>query len=153
MSTFRALVHEPRQLIEPGIVLAVTFAIAYLVRSLILRGLRAWVARTGSRPGQILCAALSGPTTIWAFILAVHLAIQSSPLPPIVTEKYAPRILIALWIASFTLMAMRTAGDLVRAYGSQIPALCPSPRSPPRWPNSRRWCSGCNRLVVERREQ
>ena len=81
METLRALAHEPRQLIEPGIVLVVTFAIAYLVRSLILRGLRAWVARTGSRPGHILCTALSGPTTIWALILAVHLAIQSSPLP------------------------------------------------------------------------
>ncbi len=112
-------------MIEPGIVLVVTFAIAYLVRSLILRGLRAWVTRTGSRPGHILCAALSGPMTIWAIILAVHLAIQSSPLPPIVTEKYAPRILIALWIASFTLMAMRAAGDLVRAYGSQIPGALP----------------------------
>jgi len=125
MQTFRALAHEPRLLIAPGIVLVATFAIAYLVRSLILRGLRAWVKRTGSRPGHVLCVALSGPTTIWALILSVHLAIQSAPLPPIVTDKYAPRILIALWIASFTLMAMRTAGDLVRAYGSQIPGALP----------------------------
>ncbi|MGO9231991.1 MAG: mechanosensitive ion channel family protein [Bryobacteraceae bacterium] len=125
METLRALAHEPRQWIGPGIVLVVTFAVGYLVRSLILRGLRAWVARTGSRPGHVLCTALSGPTTIWAVILAVHLAIQSAPLPLIVTEKYAPRILIALWIASFTLMAMRSAGDLVRGYGSQIPGALP----------------------------
>ena len=83
METFRALAHQPRQLIEPGIVLVAAFAIAYLVRSLFLRGLRAWVVRTGSRPGHIVCTALSGPTTIWALILAVHLAIQSSPLPAI----------------------------------------------------------------------
>jgi len=125
MDTFRALAHEPRLLIEPGVVLVVTFALAYLVRSVILRGLRAWVTRTGSRPGHILGAALSGPTTIWALILAVHLAIQSSPLPPVVTGKYAPRTLVALWIASFTLMAMRVAGDLVRAYGSQVPGALP----------------------------
>ena len=125
MQTFRALAREPRQLIEPGVVLVVTFAIAYLVRSLILRGLRAWVARTGSRPGRVLCAALAGPTTIWALILAVHLAIQSAPLPTIVTDKYAPRILIALWILSFTLMAMRMAGDLVRGYGNQVPGALP----------------------------
>jgi hypothetical protein len=83
------------------------------------------VARTGSRPGHILGAALSGPTTIWALILAVHLAIQSAPLPIVVTDKYAPKILIALWILSFTLMAIRMAGDLVRAYGSQIPGALP----------------------------
>jgi small-conductance mechanosensitive channel len=73
----------------------------------------------------VLLAALTGPTTIWALILAVHLAIQSAPLPRVVTDKYAPKILIALWIASFTLMAMRAAGDLVRAYGAQIPGALP----------------------------
>jgi small-conductance mechanosensitive channel len=125
METLRALAHSPRLLIEPGIVFVATFAVAYLVRGLILRGLRAWVTRTGSRPGHVLRSALSGPTTIWALILAVHMAIQSSTLSPIVTEKYAPRILIALWILSFTLMAMRTAGDLVREYGSQIPGALP----------------------------
>ena len=125
METLRALAHEPRLLIEPGGVFAVTFAIAYLVRSLILRGLRAWVTRTRSRPGHVLCKALSGPTTIWALILAVHLAIQSAPLPLVITDRYAPRILIALWIASFTLMAVRTAGDLVRGYGNQIPGALP----------------------------
>jgi len=103
----------------------VTFAIAYLLRSLILRGLRAWVRRTRSHPGNIIAMALSGPTTIWALILAVHLAIQSSPLPPVVTDKYAPKILAALWILSFTLMAMRMAGDLVRNYGNQIPGALP----------------------------
>jgi len=125
METFRSLAHEPRQLIEPGIVLVVTFVVAYLVRSVILRGLRAWVVRTGSQPGRVLSAALTGPTTIWALILAVHLAIQSSQLPYVVTGKYAPKILVALWILSFTLMAMRAAGDLVRAYGSQIPGALP----------------------------
>ncbi|MGO9011929.1 MAG: mechanosensitive ion channel family protein [Bryobacteraceae bacterium] len=125
METLHALAHQPRLFIEPGIVLVVSFAIAYLVRGLILRGLHVWVARTGSRPGHVLSTALSGPTTIWALILAVHLAIQSSQLPRIVTDKYAPKILVALWIASFTLMAMRIAGDLVRAYGSQIPGALP----------------------------
>jgi small-conductance mechanosensitive channel len=125
METLRALAHKPGEWIEPGIVLVATFAVAYVVRSLLLRGLRAWVARTGSRPGHVIGTALSGPTTIWALILAVHLAIQSAPLPLVVTDKYAPRILIALWIASFTLMAMRAAGDIVRAYGSQIPGALP----------------------------
>jgi small-conductance mechanosensitive channel len=125
METLRVLANQPRLLIEPGIVFAVTFAIAYLVRSIVLRGLRAWVARTRSQPGHVLLAALTGPTTIWALILAVHLAIQSAPLPRVVTDKYAPKILIALWIASFTLMAMRAAGDLVRAYGAQIPGALP----------------------------
>jgi len=125
MEKLRGLVHSPGLLITPTIVLAATFAIAYLLRSVILRGLRAWVKRVDSRPGQVLCDALSGPTTIWALILAVHLAIQSSSLPAVVTDKYAPKTLVALWILSFTLMAVRIAGDLVRIYASQVAGTRP----------------------------
>ena len=60
-------------------------------------------------------------------MLAVHLAIQSSAIPP----RYAgigSSILLVLWIFSLTLMCMRIVGDLVRFYGAQVPARCRSPR-------------------------
>jgi small-conductance mechanosensitive channel len=52
-------------------------------------------------------------------------AIQSSELPRAVTAKWAPAVLIALWGASFTLMLMRAAGDIVRYWGAQIPGALP----------------------------
>jgi len=119
------LARRPHLLLQPAIVFAATFAAAYIARALVLRALRAWVSRTGSRAGQILLESLRGPTVLWVLILALHAAIQSSELPRAVTEKWSPDVLIVLWGASFTLMLMRAAGDLVRHYGAQAPGALP----------------------------
>jgi small-conductance mechanosensitive channel len=111
-------------LIVPLAVFAVTLAAGYLVRRVLLRALRAWNARTETRPGRILTEALRGPMAIWVLILAVHLAIESSALPPRFT-RWSPRVLGALLILSLTLMSMRLAGDLVRNYGAHIPGALP----------------------------
>ena len=66
-----------------------------------------------------------GPTIIWMFILAGHLAIQSSELPRVVVDVWGPKVSMALWAISLTLMFMRVAGDIVRQYGAQIPGALP----------------------------
>ncbi len=118
------LANRPMELIVPLVVFAVTLAAGYLVRRVLLRALRAWNARTETRPGRILTEALRGPMAIWVLILAVHLAIESSTLPPRFT-RWSPRVLGALLILSLTLMSMRLAGDLVRNYGAHIPGALP----------------------------
>jgi small-conductance mechanosensitive channel len=125
METLRMLVRRPQLLVQPSIVFALTFAGAYIARALFLRALRAWVNRTGSRAGRIMLESLRGPTMLWALILALHVAIQSSELPRIVTDRWAPDVLIVLWGLSFTIMLMRASGDIVRHYGSQIPGAMP----------------------------
>lgn len=125
METLRLLVARPQLLLQPSIVFAATFGAAYLARALFLRALRAWAGRMGSRAGQILLESLGGPTILWALILALHVAIQSSELPHTVTAKWAPDVLIVLWGASFTIMLMRASGDIVRHYGAQIPGALP----------------------------
>jgi len=119
------LANHPELLVQPAIIFAAVFFAGYVARALFLRALRAWVKRTGSRAGQILTESLRGPMMLWAIILALHLAIQSSELPSAVTEKWAPHVLIILWGASFTLMLMRASGDIVRHYGAQIPGALP----------------------------
>lgn len=116
--------HDPMELVWPLVILAVTFLIGLLVRSLVLRALHAWTRRTGSRPGLILADALRGPMIIWAVIIGAHLAIQGSELP----EKYAAtsaKTLLVLWMISLTIMGMRLAGNLVRHYGQQVPGALP----------------------------
>jgi len=65
------LMHDPMELARPAMIFAGVFAAGWLVRWLVLRALRAWTSRTGSRPGLILGEALRGPLLIWAVILAV----------------------------------------------------------------------------------
>jgi len=119
-----ALLRPMKAWIEPSAVFAATVLIACLVRHFFLRALRAWTARTQSRPGLILVEALRVPTLIWIAILGVHFAIQFSTLPEAVT-RIVPKVLAALWIILFTVMCMRIVRDLVRHYGAQIPGALP----------------------------
>jgi len=116
--------NDPTQLIAPLIVFAVTFALGYVVRAVLLRILHAWNARAKSRPRVILSDAVRVPTFLWLLIFSVHLAIQFSDLPPKLTA-WAPEFLLVLFILSLTLMCVRIAGDLVRFYGDQIPGALP----------------------------
>lgn len=112
------------ELVRPLATFAVTLLIAWIVRRLVLRGLRAWTERTQSRLGLILVDSLRGATHIWALIIAAHLAVQTSDLPPWGIH-YGPKVLNVLWIASLTIMCMRIAGNMVRYYGDQVPGALP----------------------------
>jgi small-conductance mechanosensitive channel len=116
--------NDPMKLVAPLVIFAVTIAIGYLLRRLILRALGAWTARTQSRAGLILTEALRGPMLLWAVILAAHLAIQWSDLPAKLAY-WGARALLVLWILSLTIMGMRMARDLVRYYGGEIPGALP----------------------------
>ena len=120
----RMLADNPMILVTPLIVFAITLTVAYIVGRVILRALRGWAERTGSRPGRILADALRGPLAIWCVILAVHLAIQLSEIPSRYTQ-WSARTLAALWVLSLTLMFMKVSRNLVRHYGDQVPGALP----------------------------
>jgi len=123
--TWRTLIAlNPLDLVGPLIIFVVTLAIGSLIRHLVLRALRTWATRTGSRPALILSESIGGATIVWVFILAAHLALQGSELPAKITDP-AARILLVLWILSLTVMCTRMAGDLVRNYGDQVPGALP----------------------------
>lgn len=116
--------HDWMKLVVPLCVLVVTLALGALVRRAVFRGFRAWVTRTNSRPAMILMEALHGPALIWVLILGLHLAIESSELPPRVVGWGATTFLV-LWILSATIMFARIARNLVLHYGAQVPGALP----------------------------
>jgi small-conductance mechanosensitive channel len=118
------LEHNPMELVLPLVIFAATFLVVWVVRRLVLRALHAWNGRAQNRAGLILYESLSGPMLIWALMLGVHFAMQSSDLPPRVTALGA-KVLLVLWILSLTIMFMRVAGDMVRLYGAEIPGALP----------------------------
>jgi small-conductance mechanosensitive channel len=120
----RQLAENPAELVWPIVIFGIVVGTGWLIRWLILKALRGWVARSQSRAGTVLTEVLAGPMTIWVAILAAHVAIQSSNMP----AKYAERgaeTLYFLWMVSVTLMAMRLAGNLVRHYGEEVPGALP----------------------------
>jgi small-conductance mechanosensitive channel len=120
----RQLAENPAELIWPIVIFLLAMAAGWLVRWLILKALRGWVARTQSRGGVVLIDVLAGPMLIWLVILAAHIAIQSSSLPARIADRGA-ETLYFLWMVSVTLMATHLAGNLVRNYGDQVPGALP----------------------------
>jgi len=112
------------ELVWPLVIFVATFIVGWTIRRLILKALRAWNSRTASRAGLVIAEALSGPILIWAAILALHVALQSSDLPRAFTNAGAAT-LFALWIVSLTMMCMRIARDSIRFYGSQVAGALP----------------------------
>jgi len=120
----RILTENPMELVWPAVIFLVTLGLGWILRSLIMRALRAWTSRTQSRAGLILTEALRGPILIWTLILAVHLALQGSELPIRITD-WGAKALLVLWIVSLTMMCMQVAGNMVRFYGAQVPGALP----------------------------
>jgi small-conductance mechanosensitive channel len=118
------LLHHWAQLVVPLCVLAVTLAVGYAAKHLLLRMLRGWAARSKSRAPTIITNALEGPFMIWVLILGTHLATQSSDLPSVAT-KWVAKVLFILWILSLTIMASRLAGNLIRLGAIGTPGALP----------------------------
>jgi len=115
---------NPMEVVWPLVVFVATFGLGWLVRSLVMRTLRAWTARTKSRAGIILTESLRGPILIWMLILAVHWSLDISELPARYT-RWGSTALLVLWIVSLTVMCVGLAGSLVRYYGDQVPGALP----------------------------
>jgi small-conductance mechanosensitive channel len=120
----RILTTNPMELVWPAVIFLATLGTGWVVRRLAMRALRAWTSRTQSRAALILTEALHGPMLIWAVILGVHLALESSALPTRVT-LWTAKTLLVLWILSLTIMCVQGAGKLVRFYGDQVPGALP----------------------------
>jgi small-conductance mechanosensitive channel len=121
----RMVEYRPGLVVAPAAVFLITLAVCWVLRRLLLRGLDAWTARSQSRGGEIVSQALSGPTVIWMLVLATHLAIESSDLPRAISAVWAPRLLVALVVISFTMMMGRIASQLVRHWGNQAQGILP----------------------------
>jgi small-conductance mechanosensitive channel len=120
----KAVMEDPSRWLTPAAIFVVVFVVAWLVRRLLLKALSAWALRTQSHAWQLLAEALHGISRLWVFILAAHLALQSTDLPPKLAD-WTSETLGVLLILSLTLLGMRLARDLVRSYGSQLPGAAP----------------------------
>src|SRR5574340_59028 len=118
--------HEWMKLVVPAGVLGATLAAGWAFKRILFGALRRWAARTKSQAGAMMTEALDGSFLIWVLILAIHLAMESSDLPARATH-WSSRILLVLWILSFTMVAVRLAGDLIRFYGNGVQGALPAP--------------------------
>ncbi|MDE3195980.1 MAG: mechanosensitive ion channel family protein [Acidobacteriota bacterium] len=115
----RYLIDDPFTALIPIGVFIATILAALLVRRILFRAVKGWAERTESHLDVLVTESLHGPIVLWAIILGVHLALDSSKLP----SKYHHDVHIALealWVLSLTVAAARFAGNAVRFYGGRV---------------------------------
>lgn len=121
MQSLRQFVeHDYLKLILPLVVLLATIAAGWIVRNLLFRAVRRWAVKSTSHVDILLTQSLSGPIIIWALILGLHLAMETSGMIPDRAAYYVTQTLLVLWIVSLTIMVSQFTGNAVRFYGTRV---------------------------------
>jgi len=109
----------------PLAVLLLTLLAGWVARRLLFSALHRWGVKSASRVDLLITKTLSGPIMIWALILGLYFATQSSELPARVAG-YVALSLGSLWIVSLTIMAVELTGSLVKFYGGRVAGDLPA---------------------------
>jgi small-conductance mechanosensitive channel len=103
----------------PVCVFLITLFIGYLVRAIVLRRLEAMAAKTVSQVDDMVIRAIRLPMLIWFLMLGVHLAVQTSHLPPHY-QSFAAKTMLSLGILSVTMVLSNLAANLTRVYAVKM---------------------------------
>src|SRR6476660_1710601 len=107
----RYLVEDWMELVWPAVLFAAVVVSGWIFRRIVFARLSRWAATTRTQIDNILIDSLHGPFLLWILILAIHLATEYSALPRGVT-RWSGKLLLSLWIISFTLVLARLSGRL-----------------------------------------
>ncbi len=108
----------------PVLVLAATLITGWIVKRFIFRSLADWAARTSFRADDILVEAIRKPFMIWALILGLYLAANTSPLPARPAALLEKALLI-LWVLSLAVAGVEVARNVIRRYGKELQGTLP----------------------------
>ncbi len=112
------------QFVIPLFVFLAVLGLALIVRQVMFRSLRRWADRTSGHLDNLLVESLETPFLVWSLILAIHVSVQVSAVPPRVATL-SGTVLLMLWMVSLTMVASRLAGGVVRDYGSRVEGAQP----------------------------
>ncbi len=111
-------------LVWPATLFVIIVAAGWIVRQVLFGKLRQWAAASRVKFDDVLVASLRFPFLVWITILGIHLASQTADLPPR-AAAWVPKILLVLWLLSFTITLSQLAGKLVRLYGDRLQGALP----------------------------
>jgi small-conductance mechanosensitive channel len=118
------LVQNWQALVTPLAILVVVVSAGWFVRRIVFRMLEKWAARSRTSLDDYVIQALRGPFMVWMLILGLHLATQSSSLPPRPTAVIG-KLLLVLWIISATAVAAKLAVLFVQQFGGGLSTALP----------------------------
>ncbi|MBI4455009.1 MAG: mechanosensitive ion channel family protein [Acidobacteria bacterium] len=116
--------NEWSQLVVPCVVLVGGFIVGMIAKARLFRHLYRWSDRTKFRTEDFLIRAVDKPFTIWIMILALYLAVESSALPSRIVLLVG-KVLLILWVLSFTFVAVSLAKGLVHHHKRKLQGQLP----------------------------
>jgi small-conductance mechanosensitive channel len=91
----------------------------FIFRQIVFAAVRRWAASSDSHLDTLLISTLRGPIIIWAMLLGIHVAAQTSKIPPSYQHQIRTVIQV-LWVWWITVAVSRFAGNMVRFYGAKV---------------------------------
>jgi small-conductance mechanosensitive channel len=116
---FDLLVHHWDAFVFPAAVLISVLLTGWFAERLLFRFLRKWAEHSATKLDDMFVEVLRGPLMVWILILGLHLATQSSTLPPRAVN-FVSKALLALWIVSLTMAAAKLAARMIRHYAGSV---------------------------------
>jgi len=112
------------KLVWPAVLFTSVLVSGWGFRRIVFDRLSRWASTARTRIINVLIDSLHGPFLLWILILAIHLSTEYSALPRAFT-RWSGKLLLALWIISFTLVLSRLSGRLVRVYSTRLEGALP----------------------------
>jgi small-conductance mechanosensitive channel len=124
MRWFEFVQDHSLQILVPLSTFILTMVLGLLARRVLFSALTRRARKTSGHIDDIVVRALRGPFMIWVLMLAIHLTAHVSPMPEKISGLLG-RILLFLLVASFTFVASKMAGEIVRVYGTRMQGALP----------------------------
>lgn len=100
-------------------VFGAALVIGYAARAILYRLLSHWAERSATQVDDIIIEVTKLPSLLWLFIIGVLIALQTVQLPEGLAQV-VNKLLLALLVLSFTIVAARLLMALVRHYGTRL---------------------------------
>jgi small-conductance mechanosensitive channel len=103
--------------LKPIVVFLVIVVAGYVIRKILFVYLKKVTEKTETNIDDIIIDALKNPFILWCVIAGISAAIKTA----VVSDKtiiFADKILISLWIISFTLVIAKIVGSIINVYVS-----------------------------------
>ncbi|MFA5778546.1 MAG: mechanosensitive ion channel domain-containing protein [Elusimicrobiota bacterium] len=101
--------------LNPLAVLFIVIIAGVIVRKILFLYLKKITKKTETNVGDIVIESLKNPFMLWCVIIGISAAIKTTSVPD-KTIILADKILVSLWIISFTLAAAKIIGGVINVY-------------------------------------
>ncbi len=98
--------------------------VGWLVRSIAIKWIERFSAKTQTRIDDVIIKAVRGPSLLWFIILGLNLASRQVH-HNLIVQRWVDRLSLVMLIVSFTWVSARAFGEIINEYGTKLGGAVP----------------------------